>query len=39
MQDIMNSSDIAFPNLGLYLENVPKGFFVGKRLMPFARRQ
>ncbi len=29
MQDIMNASDIAFPNLGLYLENVPQGFYIG----------
>ncbi len=29
MQDIMNAKDIAFPNLGLYLENVPNGFYVG----------
>ncbi len=28
MKDIMNSSDIAFPNIGLYLENVPKTFSV-----------
>lgn len=25
----MNSTDIAFPNLGLYLENVPQGFYIG----------
>ena len=29
MQDIMNATDIAFPNLGLYLENVPQGFYIG----------
>lgn len=29
MNNIMNSSDIAFPNLGLYLENVPQGFYAG----------
>ena len=29
MQDIMNSTDIAFPNIGLYLENVPSGFYIG----------
>ncbi len=29
MQDVMNSADIAFPNLGIYLENVPKGFYIG----------
>lgn len=26
MPDIMNATDIAFPNLGIYLNNVPKGF-------------
>ena len=28
MNDVMNSTDIAFPNLGLYLSNVPKSFSV-----------
>lgn len=28
MQDMMNAGDIAFPNLGIYLENVPKNFTV-----------
>lgn len=28
MQDIMGSMDIAFPNLGIYLKNVPKSFSV-----------
>lgn len=28
MKDIMNATDIAFPNLNLYLENVPKTFSV-----------
>lgn len=28
MQDIMNAADIAFPHLGIYLNNVPKGFSV-----------
>lgn len=28
MQDIMNGTDIAFPNLGIYLNNVPDGFSV-----------
>lgn len=28
MQDIMNNMDIAFPNLGIYLRNVPKSFSV-----------
>lgn len=26
MKDMMNEMDIAFPNLGIYLENVPKSF-------------
>ena len=29
MKDMMNATDIAFPNLGLYLENVPQGFYIG----------
>ena len=28
MKDIMNATDIAFPNLNIYLENVPKSFSV-----------
>ena len=28
MIETMNSADIAFPNLGIYLENVPKNFSV-----------
>lgn len=28
MQDIMNVKDIAFPNLGIYLKNVPKSFSI-----------
>ncbi|MDE6516300.1 MAG: prolipoprotein diacylglyceryl transferase [Acetatifactor sp.] len=28
MQDIMGANDIAFPNLGLYLKNIPQGFSV-----------
>ncbi len=28
MQDIMGAGDIAFPNLGLYLKDVPQGFTV-----------
>lgn len=28
MQDIMGVNDIAFPNLGLYLKNVPQGFTI-----------
>ena len=30
MTDIMDASDIAFPHLGIYLENVPKSFIIGK---------
>ena len=26
----MNSTDISFPNLGIYLSNVPKQFYIGK---------
>lgn len=29
MQNIMNTTDIAFPNIGLYLEDVPSGFYIG----------
>ncbi len=29
MQQIMSSTDIAFPNLGIYLKDVPKGFYIG----------
>ena len=29
MQDIMNSTDIAFPHLGIYLKDVPQGFYIG----------
>ena len=28
MQDIMDVTDIAFPHLGIYLENVPRNFSV-----------
>lgn len=28
MQDIMNVTDISFPNLGIYLSNVPKSFSI-----------
>lgn len=28
MNDIMNASDIAFPNLGIYLKNIPKFFSI-----------
>lgn len=29
MPNIMNSTDIAFPNLGIYLKDVPRGFYIG----------
>jgi len=29
MQEIMNSTDIAFPHLGIYLKDVPQGFYIG----------
>jgi len=29
MQDVMNTTDIAFPNLKIYLENVPNQFTIG----------
>ena len=29
MQGIMNSTDIAFPHLGIYLKDVPRGFYIG----------
>lgn len=28
MQEMMNTTDVAFPNLGIYLENVPKTFSI-----------
>lgn len=28
MQDMMNAGDIAFPHLGIYIDNMPKGFSV-----------
>lgn len=28
MQDIMNVTDISFPHLGIYLNNVPKSFSI-----------
>ena len=28
MPDIMGAKDIAFPHLGIYLENVPKSFTI-----------
>ena len=35
MKDIMGLKDIAFPNLGLYLENIPQGFYVGNLFIHF----
>lgn len=29
MPEIMNEMDIAFPNLGIYLRNVPQAFYIG----------
>ena len=29
MQEIMNSTDIAFPHLGIYLKDIPQGFYIG----------
>lgn len=35
MKEIMGVRDIAFPNLGLYLENVPQGFYIGSFYIAF----
>ena len=35
MQEIMNSTDIAFPNLGIYLKDVPQGFYIGNFFIAF----
>lgn len=35
MKDIMGLKDIAFPNLGLYLEDLPQGFYVGELFIHF----
>ncbi len=35
MQTIMDVTDIAFPNLGIYLENVPQGFYIGNFYIAF----
>lgn len=35
MKDIMGLKDIAFPNLGLYLEDIPQGFYVGSLFIYF----
>ena len=35
MQTIMDVTDIAFPNLGIYLKNVPQGFYIGDFYIAF----
>ncbi len=35
MKEIMDVKDIAFPNLGLYLEDVPQGFYIGDFYIAF----
>lgn len=35
MQEIMSSTDIAFPYLGIYLKDVPKGFYIGNFFVAF----
>lgn len=35
MQEIMDVKDIAFPNLGIYLKNVPQGFYIGDFYIAF----
>jgi len=35
MQTIMDVTDIAFPNLGIYLKNVPQGFYIGNFYIAF----
>lgn len=35
MQAIMDVKDIAFPNLGIYLKNVPQGFYIGDFYIAF----
>lgn len=35
MQTIMDVTDIAFPNLGIYLRNVPQGFYIGNFYIAF----
>ncbi len=38
MQDIMDVKDIAFPHLGIYLRNVPRGFQIfGFQIGDFLR--
>lgn len=35
MQTIMDVTDIAFPNLGIYLKNMPQGFYIGDFYIAF----
>lgn len=35
MQSIMDEFDIAFPNLGIYLKDVPQGFYIGDFYIAF----
>lgn len=35
MQSMMDVTDIAFPNLGIYLKNVPQGFYIGDFYIAF----
>ena len=35
MKDVMNRMDIAFPNLGIYLEDLPQGFYIGELFIYF----
>ncbi|MCR4691465.1 MAG: prolipoprotein diacylglyceryl transferase [Lachnospiraceae bacterium] len=35
MQDMMQAGDIAFPHLGIYLTNVPKGIYIGNFFIAF----
>ena len=35
MQILMDVNDIAFPNLGIYLRNVPQGFYIGNFYIAF----
>ncbi len=35
MKDIMGLKDIAFPNMGIYLEDLPQGFYVGEMFIYF----
>lgn len=35
MESIMDVKDIAFPNLGIYLKNIPQGFYIGDFYIAF----